>query len=81
MSSDNDVLALSAGSDCGLDDENPTYQDSVGSCSDGLVPSDGSHVGSISADSIDPDSIWDPLADGLVDQPQQERWGGGSIWL
>ena len=28
-------------------------------------------------DSIDSDSITDPLADGFVDQPQQERGGGG----
>ena len=28
-------------------------------------------------DSIDSDSIMDPLADGFVDQPQQERGGGG----
>ena len=58
--------------------ENSTDQDSVTSCSDGLVPSDGSHIGSVSVDSIDPDSITDPLADGFVDQqPQQERGGGG----
>ena len=28
-------------------------------------------------DSIDSDSITDPLTDGFVDQPQQERGGGG----
>ena len=45
--------------------------------SDGLMLSDGSHMGSVSVDSIDSDSIRDPLADGFVDQPQQERGGGG----
>ena len=34
-------------------------QDSVTSGSDGLVPSDGSHMGSVSVDSIDSDSITD----------------------
>jgi hypothetical protein len=33
-------------------------------------------MGSVSVDSIDSDSITDPLADGFVDQPQQERGGG-----
>ncbi len=60
--------------------ENSTDQDSVTPGSDGLVPSDGSHMGSVSVDSIDPDSITDPLADGFVDQPQQE-WGGGGLNL
>ena len=41
----------------------------VTSDSDGLVPSDGSHMGSVSV--IDSDSITDPLADGFVDQPPQ----------
>ena len=50
---------------------------SVESCSEGLVPSDGSHLGSVSANSIGLDSIGDPLADGLSDQDQQERWGEG----
>ena len=76
MSSDNDVSTISAGSNGGVN-ENSIDQDSVVSCSDRLMPSDGSHMGSISADSIDPDSIGDPLVDGLVDQPQQERGGGG----
>ena len=79
MSSDNVASALSDGSDGGVN-EDSTDQDSVLSCSDGLVLSDGSHTGSVLADSIDPDSIGDPLADGFVDQPQQER-GWGSIWL
>ncbi len=57
--------------------ENSTDQDSVTSGSDGLVPSDGSHICSVSVDSIDSDSIVDPLANGFVDQPQQERGGGG----
>ena len=73
MSSDNDALALSDGSNGGVN-ENSTDQDSVVSCSDGLMPSHG-HMGSVSANSIDPDSIRDPLKDGFVDQPQQERGG------
>ncbi len=48
------------------------------SCSDGLVPSDGSHMGSVSADSINPASTGDPLADGFVDQSQQEKGGWGA---
>ncbi len=61
-----------AGSDCD-GDENPTDQDSMGSSLEGLVPSNGSHLGSISANSIDLDSIGDPLSHGLVNQAQQER--------
>jgi hypothetical protein len=81
MSSDNNKLALLAGSDCD-GDENPTDQYSVGSCLEGLVLSDGSHLVYVSVDSIDPDSIADPLVDGLLDQAQQERAGGRpSIWL
>jgi hypothetical protein len=76
MSSDYDVSDASAGSHSDVH-ENSTDQDSVTSGSDGLVPSDGSHMGSVSVNSIDPDSITDPLADGFVDQPQQERGGGG----
>jgi hypothetical protein len=78
MSSDNDASDASAGSH-GDVHENSTDQDSVtsGSDADGLVPSDGSHMGSVSVDSIDSDSITDPLADGLVDHPQQERGDGG----
>jgi hypothetical protein len=34
-------------------------------------------MGSVSVDSIDPDSITDSLAVGFVDQPQQEKDGGG----
>ena len=34
-------------------------------------------MGSISVDTEDSDSIRDPLVDGFVDQPQQERGGGG----
>jgi hypothetical protein len=79
MSSNNNKSSLLASSDCDRD-ENPTDQDSVRSCLEGLVPTDGSHLGSISADHIDPDSIEDPQADGLLDQAQQEG-GGGSIWL
>ena len=41
------------------------------------MPSDGSHLGSASANSIGLDSIGDPLADGLSDQDQQERGGEG----
>ena len=53
-------------------------EDSVQSRLEGLVPSDGSHLGSVSAKSIGLDSIGDPLADGLSDQDQQERGGGGA---
>ena len=76
MSSDNDTSEKSAVSHDKVKN-NSTDQDSVMSDSDGLVPSNGSHMGSVSVDSIDPDSITDPLADGFVDQPQQERGGGG----
>ncbi len=77
MSSDNDALEKLARSQGEVRD-NFSDQDSVTSGSDGLVPSDGSHMGSISVDSIDPDSITDPLSNGFVDQPQQERGGGGT---
>ena len=76
MSSDNDASEKSASSH-GEVHKNSTDQDSVTSGSDGLVPSIGSHMGSVSVDSIDPDSITDPLADGFVDQPPQERGGEG----
>jgi hypothetical protein len=52
-------------------------EDSVQSRSEGLMPSDGSHLGSVSANSIGLDSIGDSLADGLSDQDQQERGGEG----
>ena len=76
MSSDNDTSDVSAGSH-GDVHKNSTDQGSVMSGSDGLVPSDGSHMGSVSVDSIDSDSLTDPLADGFVDQSQQVRGGGG----
>ena len=60
MSSDNEASNASVGSH-GDVHENSIDQDSVMSGSDGLVPSDGSHIGSISVDSIDADSITDPL--------------------
>jgi hypothetical protein len=56
MSSDNDASDALAGSH-GDVHENSTDQDSVTSYSDGLMPSDGSHMGSVSVDSIDSDSI------------------------
>ena len=52
MSSDNDASDASAGSHGDMQ-ENSTDQDSVMSGSDGLVPSDGSHMCSVSVDSID----------------------------
>jgi hypothetical protein len=52
MSSDNEASDAAAGSH-GDVHENSTDQDSVTSDSDGLVPSDGSHMGSVSVDSID----------------------------
>ena len=56
MSSDNDASDTSAGSHGDMQ-ENSTDQGSVTSDSDGLMPSDGSHMGSVSVDSIDSDSI------------------------
>jgi len=76
MSSDYDASDASAGSH-GDVHENSTDQDSVTSGSDGLVLSDGSHMGSVSVNSIHPNSIMNPLVDDFVDQPQQERGGGG----
>jgi hypothetical protein len=55
MSSDNDASDASAGSHGDLH-ENSTDQDSVTSGSDGLMPSNGSHMGSVSVDSVDPDT-------------------------
>ena len=52
MSSDNDASDALAGSH-GDVHENSTNQDSVTSDSDGLVPSDGSHMCYVSVDSID----------------------------
>ena len=76
MSSDNEASDASAGSH-GDVHENSTDQDSVTSGSDGLMPFDGSHMGSVSVDSIDSNSIIDPLVDSFVDKPQQDRGGGG----
>ena len=70
MSSDNDASDASAGSHGDMH-ENSTDQDSVTSDSDGLVPSDGSHMGSVSVDSIDSDSIMDPLAVALLISPSR----------
>ena len=67
MHSKNNKSATLACDDCDAD-ESTTNQDSVGSCLEELMLSDGSHLGSESAGSIDPDSIGDPLADGLLDQ-------------
>jgi hypothetical protein len=66
MISDNDASDALAGSHGDMH-ENSTDQDYVTSGSDGLVPSDGSHMGSVSVDSIYPDSITDTLVDGFVD--------------
>jgi hypothetical protein len=55
MSSDNDASDPSAGSHGDLH-ENSTDQDSVTSGSDGLMPSNGSRMGSVSVDSVDPDT-------------------------
>ena len=76
MSSDNEASDVSAGGHGDVHENSPD-QDSVTSGSDGLVLSNGSHMGSVSVDSIDSDSITDPLADGFEDQSQQERGGGG----
>ena len=56
MSSDNDASDALASSH-GDVHENSTDHDSVTSDSNGLMPSDGSHMGSVSVDSIDSDSI------------------------
>jgi hypothetical protein len=75
MPSDNDEPAYSAGGD--LDPaETPRDEDSVASLREGLILSDGSHLGSISAESIDPESIGNPPEDEFVDHAQQEGGGG-----
>jgi hypothetical protein len=54
MSSDNDASDASAGTGSHGDmHKNSTDQDYVTSDSDGLVPSDGSHMGSVSVDTED----------------------------
>ncbi len=58
--SDNEKSANSGASGTGLD-ETPTDEDSVASLSEELVASDGRHLGSISAHSLNPESIGDPL--------------------
>ncbi len=71
MPSDNNKPAYSAGA--GLDPaETPRDEDSVASLREGLIPSDGSHLGSLSAKSINPESIGDPPEDEFVDHTQQE---------
>ena len=78
MTMSSDLPPMGIGPDSDQEDSFHSCSDvSVESCSEGLVPSDGSHMGSVSVDSIDSDSIMDPLADGFVDQLQQERGGGG----
>ena len=79
MSSDLPPMGIGPDSDQ-EDSFHSCSEDSVQSRLEGLMPSDGSHLDSVSANSIGLDSIGDPLKDGFVDQPQQER-GGGSIWL
>jgi hypothetical protein len=59
MPLDNDEPAYSAGGNLDLA-ETPRDEDSVASLREGLIPSDGSHLGSISAKSINPESIGDP---------------------
>jgi|FrelakmetLWP11LW_1041352.scaffolds.fasta_scaffold92518_1 hypothetical protein len=76
MPSDNEKSANSGGFGTGLD-ETPTDEDSVASLGEGLVASDGSHLGSISAHSLDPESIGDPPEDEFIDQGHQEGVGGG----
>ena len=67
MPSNNDKLAYSAGGDF---DPAETPKD------EGLVPSDASHLGSISVESINFESIGDPPKDKFVDYTQQEGGGG-----
>ncbi len=74
-----DLPPMGIGPDSALEESFHSCSDvSVESGMEGLVPSDGSHLGSVSANSIGLDSIGDPLADGLLDQAQQERGGGGA---
>ncbi len=81
MPSDNEKSANSGGSGTGLV-ETPTDEDFVALLEEGLVASDGSHLGSISAHCLDPESIGDPPEDGFLDQGHQEGVGGGGvIWL
>jgi hypothetical protein len=81
MPSDNEKSANSGGSGTGLI-KTPTDEDSVASIREGLVASDGSHLGSISAHSLDPESIGDPPEDEFIDQGNQEGVAGGEvIWL
>jgi hypothetical protein len=55
---------MGIGPDLALEESFHSCSDvSVESGTEGLVPSDGSHLGSVSADSIGLDSIGDPLAD------------------
>ena len=76
MPSDNEESANSGAFGTDLD-ETPTDEDSVASLGEGLVASDGSHLGSISAHSLDPESIGDPPEDEFIDQGHQEGVGGG----
>jgi hypothetical protein len=69
--SDNENSANSGGSGTGLV-KTPTDEDSVASFGEGLVASDGSHLGSISAHSLDSESIGDPPEDKFIDQGHQE---------
>ncbi len=48
----------------------------MASLREGLVPSDASHLGSISVESIDPESIGDPPKDKFVDHTQKKGAGG-----
>ncbi len=75
MPSDNNEPAYSAGGDFDPA-ETPRDEDSVASLREGLVPSVASHLASISVESIDPESIGDPLEDKFVDHTQQESGDG-----
>jgi hypothetical protein len=76
MPSDNEKSANSGGFGTGLD-KTPTDEDSVAFLREGLVASDGSHFGSISAHSLDPESIGDPPEDEFIDQGHQVGVGRG----
>jgi hypothetical protein len=58
--------ANSGGFGTGLD-ETPRDEDSEAFLGEGLVASDGSHLGSISGHSLDPESIGDPPEDKFID--------------
>ena len=76
MDSGSNETANLEGSGAGLL-ETPTDDDSGDSADDGLMASDASLFGSISAHSLDLDRIEEPSEAGFVDQTHQEEGGKG----